>query len=205
MPAANVSSADLAIEECTIVGTPRRGLNPTNATNPRLCGIIQRLATSWVRFQLASTFSRCTARIPFSGICSSGAGNCPPALLTRTSIRPICSPRPSSIASTCSSSRTSHGKARQAGPSSSRTNARSSARRPQIATRAPVWTSSRAVARPIPVPPPVTNARRPAFASLASGERNRSSATDPVWDPVPDQRSLRYAAPVSRNVAWVPR
>ena len=50
-----------------------------------------------------------------------------------------------------------------------------SGRRPQIATRAPVRASSRAVARPMPVPPPVTIATFPSLASAVSGERNPSA------------------------------
>ena len=88
IPAANVSSADRAVEEWIIMGTPRRGLNPRNATNPLRPGIIQRSATRWVTSHVASTFSRCTARIPLSAIASSGAANCPPALFTRMSTAP---------------------------------------------------------------------------------------------------------------------
>ena len=64
MPAANVSSAERAIDEWTIIGIPRRGLNHRNAMNPARAGIIQRDATCWVTSHVASRFSRCTARIP---------------------------------------------------------------------------------------------------------------------------------------------
>ena len=43
--------------------------------NPPRFGIIQRAATCWVTSHTASTFNRCTARIPFSDVCSSGAAN----------------------------------------------------------------------------------------------------------------------------------
>ena len=50
-----------------------------------------------------------------------------------------------------------------------------SGRRPQMAADPPAPTIARAVAAPIPVPPPVTIANRPSSASAASGERNPST------------------------------
>ncbi len=88
IPAANVSRADRAVDEWIMVGIPRRGLNPTNATKPERRGIIHRAATCWVTSQVASTFNRCTARIPLSEMSSSGAANWPPALFTSTSTAP---------------------------------------------------------------------------------------------------------------------
>src|SRR5687767_7761059 len=61
-----------------------------------------------------------------------------------------------------------------------------SARRPQIATRAPVRASSSAVARPMPVPPPVTIAFLPAFASPASGDRKAST----MLRSMPDEHAI---------------
>src|SRR4029453_971863 len=58
--------------------------------------------------------------------------------------------------------------------SSEATSSSGSARLPAITTRAPVRAYSRAIARPRPVPPPVTSATRPSFASGASGERKAS-------------------------------
>ena len=96
-------------------------------------------------------------------------------------------PKRSSTASrntaTCAASRTSQGMASTFRPSASssvRTCSSGSGRRPQIATLAPVRASSRAVARPMPVPPPVTMATAPALASAFSGERNPSSIAA-VW------------------------
>ena len=102
------------MEEWTISGTPRRGLNPTNATKPLRCGISQRSATRWVTSHVASTLSRCTARSPLVEVSSSGAANCPPALFTRTSTRPKRSPTASSSEVSCSPSRTSATWAKQA-------------------------------------------------------------------------------------------
>ena len=48
---------------------------------------------------------------------------------------------------------------------------RDRSRRPQTTIRAPVAASSSAVARPIPVPPPLTSATLPELASARSGER----------------------------------
>ena len=67
-------------------------------------------------------------------------------------------------APTWSGSRTSQGCAKHRSPSSSATAAIGSGRRPQIATVPPAATIARAVAAPIPVPPPVTIAD-------AAGER----------------------------------
>ncbi len=181
--AAIVSRAERAIEECAIIGIPRRGLNPRKNTTPRRRGIIQRVATSCVRCQGASTFSRCTARSPLSSIASAGAANWPPALFTRMSTAPKRSSTASRNTATCAGSRTSQGIAstfRPSASSSARTCSSGSGRRPQIATLAPVRASSRAVARPMPVPPPVTIATAPAFASAFSGERNPSSIAA-VW------------------------
>ena len=145
-------------------------------TTPRRAGIIQRFATSCVRSHGASTFSRWTARNPLSAIDSAGAANCPPALLTRMSTR--AEPRADRVQERRDLLGLAH-VARQredvapVGLELARRTASSgSGRRPQIATRAPVRASSSAVARPIPVPPPVTIATAPAFASAVSGERN---------------------------------
>ena len=87
-PVARFSSAARAELACTIEAMPRRGENAMKKIAPDRCGIIARTATSRVTAHVASTASRCTARQPLLVICSAGAENCPPALLTRVSIRP---------------------------------------------------------------------------------------------------------------------
>ncbi len=105
-----------------------------------------------------------------SVISSAAAVNCPPALLTSTSTAPKRSSVASTKARTWSGSRTSQGNAMHSAPSRSscaRTSASGSGRRPQIATLAPESAKATAVARPIPVPPPVIRATLPRFASGA--------------------------------------
>ena len=96
---------------------------------------------------------------------ASGPRREPPALLTRMSMRPNSSSVRWTRRVTCSSFLTSVGTARQRAPDSSRTRAAarssSSAVRLAMTTAAPLRANCRAVARPMPVPPPVTMATRP--------------------------------------------
>ena len=170
------------IEEWAIMGIPRRGLNPRKARNaaaPR--GLIQRSATRWVTSHVASTFSRCTARIPLSAIASSGAANCPrrcsPGCRPRRTVRPPpprtprpARPRGRRRASLVRSELRPH--RAPAEPASS-----GSGRRPQIATLAPVRRAPRG-RPPMPVPPPVTIAthRRSRPARAVNGSRRDRSS-----------------------------
>ena len=159
-------------------GIPRSGLKPTNTTRPPPPGIIERVATARVTLQSASTVTRSTARQPLVGISSAGALNCPPALLTSTSRRAEALER--RVDDALDLVRLAQvGGDREAVAAAASISARiassGSARRPQTTTRAPLAASSSAVARPIPVPPPVTSATRPALASAASGDRRRQA------------------------------
>ncbi len=60
----------------------------TFTMQPRLAGIIAWLATSRVTFQVPSRLFFTTAAKPLALMCWAGDGNCPPALLTSTSIAP---------------------------------------------------------------------------------------------------------------------
>jgi hypothetical protein len=73
MPAARFSSAARAAVAWAKPGMPLRGLKPLNTTSPLFRGIIERVATWWVRFHAASTVRRWTARHPFGEISSAGA------------------------------------------------------------------------------------------------------------------------------------
>lgn len=137
-------------------------------TAPDRWGIIARRATSRVKVQVASTARRCTARQPFGLMSSAGAVNCPPALLTSTSILPKASSVRSTTSVICCSSRMSAGTARQVAPVAStalRVSSSGSGRRPQSTMSAPPAARSSAVARPMPVPPPVISATLPACTS----------------------------------------
>src|SRR4249919_1559235 len=79
--------------------------------------------------------------------------------------------------------------------SSEATSSSGSARLPAIATPAPVRAYSRAIARPRPVPPPVTSATSPSFASGASGERYTSDMRAHDARPIPRTRSFRSSKP----------
>src|SRR5204863_234070 len=100
----------------------------------------------------------------------------PPAVARNAINAATSSGRPSRPRS--SGSRTSAPIARHAPPAASiaaRVAASGSSRRPQTTTLAPVLASSSAVARPMPLPPPVTSATRPAFASERRGLRKVNS------------------------------
>ena len=95
-------------------------------------------------------------------------GRAPPALLTRMSTPPSAAAAPSTNAVTCSGSVTSQASATiwALSPaclaSAAAASSSSAACREQIATAAPSASSSAAMARPRPLEPPVTTARRPA-------------------------------------------
>ena len=102
---------------------------------------------------------RTTASKPLVLIVFIGVRYCPPALLTRPSMRPVAARTPSIVAITDGSSRMSHGWALARPPSASIsafTVSSLSAVRPISATWAPSEASSCAVQRPMPLPPPVT-------------------------------------------------
>ena len=135
---------------------------------PPPAGIIALVATAWVISQVPSTFSRMTVRKPLGVMSSAGTMYCPPALFTSRSIFPWRSIAPSTSDSTWSSSRMSHSTAWQRPPSASAAVSSSGSRRlPHTTTCAPQAASSSAVARPRPVPPPLTRATCPARTSGA--------------------------------------
>ena len=104
-------------------------------------------------------FVRTTASQPFALIAASGAGNWPPALLTRPSMRPWAARASATVDFTNASSRMSHSWMLTVPPedSISAWTVSSLARaRPTSATVAPRLASSWAVHRPIPEPAPVT-------------------------------------------------
>jgi hypothetical protein len=173
-PQARLATAARPAEACADPGIPRSGLKPTNTINPPPPGIIVRIATPRVMLQTASTVTSWTAREPFSEISSAGAENWPPALLTSTSIVSKRSSAASMTRSTPGRSRRSADTARQSAAGTHDLAAhllerlRATAAHDHTGPRA---ASSSAVARPMPVPPPVTSATLPAFASGRSGER----------------------------------
>src|SRR5579875_1049973 len=106
-----------------------------------------------------------TARQPRSVISEGLAGYWPPALLIRKSMRPYASSVADTSASTWATSRMSVGHGRHTPPAAVMIVAVSvsvSMCRPATTTRAPSAAKRQAIARPIPVPPPVTIAARPA-------------------------------------------
>ena len=105
-----------------------------------------------------------TARQPFGDRSSPFTTKLPAALLTRQSTRPNRSTAAATIASTWSGSRTSVGCAAARPPAASisaTVSSSGSGRRPATTTDAPSRANSWAMARPIPLPPPVTSATRP--------------------------------------------
>ena len=105
-----------------------------------------------------------TASKPFLLMASSGAGNCPPALLTRPLTRPCRAITAATWAFTASSSRMSKAAVSQRPPSaviSAATASSLACVRPLITTVAPSDASSCATQRPMPLPPPVTHTTRP--------------------------------------------
>src|SRR5262245_40930278 len=102
-----------------------------------------------------------------------------PAELTATSSRPKCAHTSCTTRPTSSSWPTSPGTAMlRSAPNSFAARPILAASRPMSATLAPALASARAAARPIPLPPPVTRATRPASSDIASssdelGERRQ--------------------------------
>ena len=143
-------------------------------TTPLRCGIIDRSATSRVIAHEASTASRWTARQPFGEIASAGAVNCPPALLTRMSIVPKRSTRSVDerldLVELADVGRDGEARATAGLDLALHRGERLLALPADRRRDAPVRASSSAVAAPIPVPPPVTRATLPSFASDRSTE-----------------------------------
>jgi hypothetical protein len=160
-------------------GKPRATLAMTLMIFPRRCGIIARLATALVTLKVPRRLLRTTASKPFGEMSFAGDGNCPPALLTSTSMRPKRSTTDFTKASMASGWRMSTEPAMAWWPFAARASAArvtGSTRRPQRATAAPREVSSAAMARPMPVPPPVTSATRPAKSPGRNGESSRVMA-----------------------------
>jgi hypothetical protein len=112
-----------------------------------------------------------TASKPFLLMAISGAGNCPPALLTRPCTAPCCaSTAATHSALTASSSRMSKATVWHMPPSALISSATTSSLawvRPLMSTVAPSAASSCATQRPMPLPPPVTmpaHSRKPPVA-----------------------------------------
>src|SRR5262249_15324437 len=92
---------------------------------------------------------------------ASGPRGYAPALLTSTSRPPSALVTASMMRADAPGRDTSPGTARPRSPSSRATSSSRSARRPPTATLAPAAANARAIARPMPVPPPVTRTARP--------------------------------------------
>ena len=184
IPAANVSSAARAVDEWIIIGIPRRGLNPRNATNPR-------------RVRDHPALRHALRHVPRGVDVQPMDGPHPlerdrlerrrelPAGVVHQDVDPRRTVRPPrrGTPSTCSASRTSRGHRQALRPGGLELAADGLERLgPATADRDRARRSWRAPTRsPLrcPVPPPVTIATAPAFASDASGERKprRSSST----------------------------
>jgi hypothetical protein len=153
-----LSTPARAAPVCTMPGNPRMICAMTLTIRPRFCGIIALLATAWVMPHVPIRLLRITAAKPFGESASAVVGNCPPALLMRTSMRPKRSSTESTYAVIASGSRMSQGAPNASmplAPSSATAFFKGSRRLPQIATLAPKRPISVAETRPIPVPPPV--------------------------------------------------
>ena len=149
---------------CAMPGNPRYTLAITLTMRPRWRGNIARVAAACVTLYVPSRLLRTTAANPFGESVSAGEGNCPPALFTSTSTCPKRASVASSSAATSASSRISQRTASGSLPASR--SARSpcesrSSERPAMTTCAPSVASSSAVARPMPLAPPVTRATWP--------------------------------------------
>ena len=132
---------------------------------------IIRLPAAWAHRKLPSSTIEVTALQPFGDRSSAFTTKFPAALLTRQSIRPKVSTAACISASTCSGSRTSVGSASAVPPEpsiSAAVSASGSARRPATTTAAPSRENSSAMARPMPLPPPVTTATCPSNVPSAS-------------------------------------
>ena len=132
---------------------------------PRPSSIITR-AAAWLPMKAARTFMRATASKPRSETSSVGAWKLPPALLNIESSRPKRSRAPATSARSESGSRTSVGIETASPPASAIMSAVSwpvSGLISPIATRAPMSAMPIAIARPMPLPAPVTTATRPSM------------------------------------------
>jgi hypothetical protein len=152
------STPALAATECAMPGKPRRVSMVMLTTLPPWSSI-QASAMARVRFQVPVRFVATTASKPLPRIISAGDMNCPPPLLTSRSTRPKRSTTRRARASHASRSRMSSSSPYTGRPTSSLRPAAAgpmcSALRLAMTTVAPRRPSSRAVAAPMPVPPPV--------------------------------------------------
>src|SRR5919106_3257671 len=127
-----------------------------------------------VPMRLRSTVARTE---PMSASTTGPMWSEPPALATRTSSPPdgLPSAARATAASTCSSFVTSAAIQREPCPIVSRAASSFSGVRPQMVTTAPSAASRAAVPSPIPLPPPVTSACRPANPSPISSSSARGN------------------------------
>ncbi len=128
-------------------------------------------AAANVQFAVPSRMVPTTERQPFAESSSAGQRKFAPALFTSTERSPSSSRTVSTISSTRSGSRTSTVVAHASTPRcsiSAATGSRCSIDRLAIATFAPWSANPSAIARPIPVPPPVTSTVSPSSRSSAN-------------------------------------
>src|SRR5947209_4970136 len=128
---------------------------------PPPAGRMARSAAVRAISKVPDTLSAITACQPLPAIASAGTKYWPPALLTNVSSRPWRSSAVSITLAASLGSRTSPVAHEQGAPISPAARSNGSWRRPVIRTLAPHAASSRAVASPSPVPPPVTSATCP--------------------------------------------
>src|SRR4051812_48173531 len=115
---------------------------------------------------------------------ATGAGRAAtPALLNRRSIRPNRAAAAANSARTEASSVTSHNSAASVSPPSAQAVSSASRRRPAIMTCQPAFASARAVARPTPLPPPVTIAL-PIIDWLETRADSRAQGHRPAGDDI---------------------
>ena len=148
----------------TMPGKPRAMLAMMFTIRPFFWGIMHLVATAWVTKKVPFRLFLMTASQPRVVTCSAVVGNCPPALFTSTEMGPSSPATASTSAATCSGSRMSHVLPRATmlrAASSFTAPSRRSCLRPQMATLAPSSPSVCAVARPMPLPPPVMSATCP--------------------------------------------
>ena len=153
-----------AAPECAMPGMPLRKSAVMLTMAPPCCWKLCRNSSRIIRkppVRLLAT----TASKPRLLMAIIGAGNWPPALLTRPCTTPSLATTSATLALTASSSRMSNARQAQRPPSSrisAATRSSLSALRPLMTTSAPSDASSCATARPMPEPPPVTQMRWPA-------------------------------------------
>src|SRR5436190_4482417 len=126
-----------------------------------------------------------TARQPFGESSSALMRKFPAALFTTVVSGPSSASAASNAAATASGSRTSAGAATPA-PIAATVSSSGSRRRPRTATEAPSRASSSAIARPSPVPPPVTSATRP--SSVPGSSITRATPCTPTRPPASARR-----------------